>query len=538
MNLYCLFKLTIVFVFFSASIQEIYSSQASDSSPPGVVSKQSSPVLALVAQHQTPLASLGGNLDLVSKEKKVSKEKTDYLKVTLKAYGYKQSVCDHIASFCDLHSGMIWGATAHTCRLAVDKMPRLHSSVTGAIRLPSIGGCPLLVRPFSSLLAPPFVRTENKGGLLPIVRRFLSIATSNITIVSDQFTDLGLITMLSELMQKVEADTKKPLNVQIICGDNPCKVNHRNRAEAARLSKVRKNGIIEALKAAHIGYREITYPEIPASGSRPRKPRMHNKFILIDNFGVLVGSPNASWRAYTTNTETFMAVYSRPFCDVYSAYTRYIIETDGKSLAERTGGGDHSSSLYLAMEAVQKYMNAFNAITACPLKVCLAPIGDIKPFVINNLLNALSIDINMFLVSRASDTSNDVVAILKREGELKRGTGEKTKINLRVDGNAYDKIPDGLCMVGALKALDPNAFNRKLKKPNITIEKIYVENGVMHDKLILVLRSVAGEVGHTVVIGSAGFSDNVQDNYNAENMVSINDPIIYDFFMRHFKLTK
>ncbi len=37
-----------------------------------------------------------------------------------------------------------------------------------------------------------------------------------------------------------------------------------------------------------------------------------------------------------------------------------------------------------------------------------------------------------------------------------------------------------------------------------------------------------------VIIGSAGFTDNVQDNLNLENMVLIKVPEVYDFLLDHF----
>ena len=52
-----------------------------------------------------------------------------------------------------------------------------------------------------------------------------------------------------------------------------------------------------------------------------------------------------------------------------------------------------------------------------------------------------------------------------------------------------------------------------------------------HDKLILIQLADGSK---KVFIGSAGFTNNVQDNLNLENMVLLGIPSIYDVLLNHF----
>ena len=245
-----------------------------------------------------------------------------------------------------------------------------------------------------------------------------------------------------------------------------------------------------------------------------RSGKMHNKFIIIDRDLVVTGSPNLTFAAYNYNVESFVSIRHSFVGRVYLAYYRYIISGKDKY--------DETQDEY---GLVRRGLNIFNSEPRSPIQVCLAPILDIKTFVIGELRPSQSIDISMFLISRASDPSNDIVDNFleaKRKG---------ASITIKVDGNQYQSTSYMGAALNPLQAVGVEVYT-VLKKPEQmrTRTKEISTKPQFHDKLVL----IRGHDAKKVFIGSAGFTDNVQDNLNLENMVLIKDSRIYDFLLDHF----
>jgi hypothetical protein len=171
-------------------------------------------------------------------------------------------------------------------------------------------------------------------------------------------------------------------------------------------------------------------------------------------------------------------------------------------------------------------MSVFNAAPRNPLRVCLAPILSIKDFVTGELNHSQAININMFLVSRAKAPDNDIVHNLVRVGR------EGCNITIKVDEAQYRTMPyvqralNPLLEIGqAVYAVSKDSEEWPTRTKRIQTIPLF------HDKLVLIRLKDGGK---KVLIGSAGFTDNVQDNLNLENMVLIFMPEIYDNLLGHF----
>jgi len=260
-------------------------------------------------------------------------------------------------------------------------------------------------------------------------------------------------------------------------------------------------------------YSEIIYRSIPSNPDRSGK--MHNKFIIVDDDLVITGSPNLTLAAYSYNVESFVAIQHKFVARLYLRYYEYIISGKDKY--------DHTQDEYMR---VGKMMHIFNNAIGNPIQVCLAPILDIKTFVIRELNSLGIIDINMFLVSRASTPDDDIV------DTLLSAVRDGAAVSIKVDENQYqgtDYMPRALAPLKASGA----AVYTVLKKPERfrTRTKQISTIPQFHDKLVLMRHKDGSK---KVFIGSAGFTDNVQDNFNLENMVLLKIPGVYDLLFAHF----
>lgn len=336
----------------------------------------------------------------------------------------------------------------------------------------------------------PFSSEISGGTIGSNILRFLGAAQSRIIIASDKCTNEEF---LDDLLALPVSVTGRPLDIRIVTGEDP--------KTQATLPNPKYAGV-------------IIHQAIPSNSDRSGK--MHNKFIVVDDTLLITGSPNLTFAAYNYNVESFVAIQHRFVARLYLRYYEYIVSGKNKY--------DHRQEEY---QRVRKMMEVFNKAPGNPIQVCLAPILDISTFVVQGLNSSQVIDINMFLVSRASAPDNDIVDNLLRA--VRGGAG----VTIKVDGGQYR---DSAFMRAALTPFkdigqlvytvskNPEKMRTKTKEIR-TIPQF-------HDKLVLIRHRDGSK---KVLIGSAGFTDNVQDNLNLENMVLLEGPAVYDMLLNHFR---
>ena len=231
--------------------------------------------------------------------------------------------------------------------------------------------------------------------------------------------------------------------------------------------------------------------------------KMHNKFIVIDNSSIMTGSPNLTPQAYKKNVESALIIQNnQEFSQLYIDYFEEM-----KVAINNPVGWSPPLGFDIKVRGFNSKSN---------VKVCFAPLLPLQDFIQEHLKDSKEIYINMFLMSRGDNPSKDLIRAL----EIQARTG--TSITLRVDGNQYDSQK---YMKDALQFLK--------NKKNINILKVYVKKGLFHDKLILIKKKNGAQV---VVLGSAGFTTNVQANRNYENMVALyHDETVFNYYMTHFE---
>ena len=319
-------------------------------------------------------------------------------------------------------------------------------------------------------------------------------ARHRIIIASDKCTNEEFLDDLLNLY----SSEGKTLEIRIVTGED--------RQTEALLRKEKYSG-------------RIIYHSIPCNRDENGKIRgkMHNKFIIIDDEFVITGSPNFTYAAYNYNIESFVNIRHRFIAGLYFRYYEYIVSGKDKY--------DNTQDEY---KRVEKMMQVFNAVPNNQIQVCLAPILDIRGFVIHGLSDSQVVDINMFLISRleGSSQSNDIVE------SLLRACRDEAEITIKVDAGQYQL--NGY-MPLALAPLQENGVvvYTVLKRPERirTRTKPITTIPQFHDKLVLIQHK---DNSKKVFIGSAGFTENVQDNLNLENMILLRMPVIYDLLLDHF----
>lgn len=169
---------------------------------------------------------------------------------------------------------------------------------------------------------------------------------------------------------------------------------------------------MDHLLAVGIPCRQVALSPLSVDG-RPLHRKMHNKFIIIDDHTVLLGSPNASYNAYRANIESIVAITNKTLVQAYIRYF-YNLTTLYNQFDDSTPADSYVRAVTAKVDReIQGYTSAHNT-TVHPAKICLAPACDIQEFVKASLDNATRIRINMFLVSRnpQSGVSGDIVAKL------------------------------------------------------------------------------------------------------------------------------
>jgi len=246
----------------------------------------------------------------------------------------------------------------------------------------------------------------------------------------------------------------------------------------------------------------------PVSGNPDGSGKMHNKFMVIDDTTVITGSPNCTFAAYNNNIESFVSITHHFVAKLYLRYYQYLVSGKNKY--------DCTQPEY---RSVKRMIDVFNS-SENRVKVCLAPISGIPAFVTRALNPSQSIKISMFLISRAVPENNDIVSHILQAIDV------NSTVLIKVDAGQYE-IQKWMQLALAPIIAKGHKVSTVLKD-RVGKSKI---NPLLHDKLILIEKHDGQKI---VIIGSAGFSTNVQDNLNLENMVMLYDGLSYTFFLNHF----
>lgn len=378
------------------------------------------------------------------------------------------------------------------CHL-ISFMARLSKDEWCLLRLTSKGLCRVVDLVFFSPVYDPASSVEafssqvSPGTIGSNILELLQKAQRKILIASDKCTNEEFLDDLLDLKQQRNFD------VQFITGEDR-----------------RTKDLLKNSKYSVFSHHSIL-------GNPDKSGKMHNKFIVIDDAVVLTGSPNMTYAAYNYNVESFVAITHRFVAKAYLRYADYI--TRGKDKYDKTQD---------AYKRVAKMLEIFNNAPNNTIKLAFAPMVNIGSFVAQELKQKNLIKIDMFLVSQAQ-TKPDVIDTL---GEA---CAKGAKICLKIDGAQYQSqtfMKDAVDFLRHKSVQDIYTVSKDKKKKKTRTGEI-TTNPQFHDKLIL-LEGANGK--RSVCIGSAGFTTNVQDNLNLENMVLINGYAeIYDNFFKHFQ---
>lgn len=253
-------------------------------------------------------------------------------------------------------------------------------------------------------------------------------------------------------------------------------------------------------------YHPILYQSIP---KKEDGGKMHNKFIVVDDKIVITGSPNLTYAAYNYNIESCVAIENKYVATLYQKYYTYIIDPQEDKKHE-----------------ICALMALWNNQKSIPIQICLAPLTNISDFIIERINTSKIMNINMFLLSRAKTQDGDIIDYLAH------ASNKGTTVTIKVDKNQYDRYD---FMKDAIQTLiDNNVTVATIQKDSTDMQtrtKLIKTIPQFHDKLMLIEYEGGS---NKVIIGSAGFTTNVQDNLNYENMVSIRHPQIFNFLLKHF----
>ena len=316
----------------------------------------------------------------------------------------------------------------------------------------------------------PFSSEVSSGTIGSNIFNFLKSAKNRLIIASDKCTNGEFLDDLLALHKRED----NPLEIIIVTGQDP---------STKRLLTQER-------------YSEVVWQ--PIQSNRDRSGKMHNKFIIVDDDFVITGSPNLTFAAYNYNVESFINIQHRFISRLYFRYYEYIVS-----------GKDKYDGAQDEYRRVEKMMHVFNNALNNPIQVCLAPILDIKTFVIQELNFSEIIDINMFLISRASTPDNDIVYNLL----MARRNG--AEVTIKVDEGQYKNTDYMSVALAPLQIIGGEVYTVSKKSEKIrTRTKKISTIPQFHDKLVLIKNQDGSK---KVFIGSAGFTDNVQDNLNLEN---------------------
>lgn len=240
--------------------------------------------------------------------------------------------------------------------------------------------------------------------------------------------------------------------------------------------------------------------DAPSDHGRP-----HTKFISGGG-SVFVGSPNFTPSALDGgNIETAVSTTSLQAQAFFNRYWELMRRASREDCIQ-----------------FERLLTAFNA-RKHKMRLALAPFIQIQPFILEELKDASTIIIRMFLISHRK-TNDDIVTglnALARNG---------AKIEVVIDEDQF-----GLYYV-------QEAVGKLMKgTQNVTVstQTSYMqgEASIMHDKLILAEIGKGEAIKKRVLLGSSGFTTHVMANENYDLMASFDEDALFDFYLRHHQAT-
>ena len=237
--------------------------------------------------------------------------------------------------------------------------------------------------------------------------------------------------------------------------------------------------------------------------------KMHDKIWVLDDDGVITGSPNISWTAMNLNVESMIVIRNRQAASLFTRYINLLKSASPASGPEFDG---------LRQDLV-KYNQEDRG-----LKLAMAPLMNVTDFVIEHLADATKIVIRQYVISPAKPNSGgrDVLKVLCEMAM------SGVDIEIYLDEALYNEKGFVRLGVNALVGSGCKVYLQKLVKVvNANAE------ACVHDKLILA--EIHGGVQKTL-IGSAGFSTQVIANKNAENFICTDLRSVYKDFMKHHRI--
>lgn len=237
---------------------------------------------------------------------------------------------------------------------------------------------------------------------------------------------------------------------------------------------------------------------------------MHNKFWILDNDGIVTGSPNVSFSAMEGgNFESCIYIRSAKLAPLYQKYFQ---------LLSIPYSGDSKE-----WQAFEKQVDLYNT-NSTRVKAAFAPTINISDFVIEHLKGATKITVRQFLMSTADrDDNYSIVPFLCWMAE------QGAEVEVFLDEAAYYKYA---FVQKAASWLMQSGGKVYVQTP---VKVVGAQEGLQHDKLILA--TFHNGVKRTL-LGSAGATVSVIANINAENFLCLDLPRVYDELMEHHQNTR
>ncbi len=257
----------------------------------------------------------------------------------------------------------------------------------------------------------------------------------------------------------------------------------------------------------------------------PENEKMHNKFYLVGGTGVITGSPNLSFKGLNNNQECavyikhpMVAILFREYFERIRRHPSAVRHPDAPALGAST----------LSDGAFTDQIARFNADNR--IRVALAPFVNIRDFVYEELQRAegavdVKITLRQFVVDQPTAEQKDILRALIA---LKQAGAE---VSVVLDKGQFDEA----CVGRGRNAV--YYVQEACKELAVNGVSVYLQQkggSIMHEKLVLVEFMRNKRRTKTVLIGSAGFTKNVSENKNYENIVAIDEDRMYDYFLaRH-----
>lgn len=258
--------------------------------------------------------------------------------------------------------------------------------------------------------------------------------------------------------------------------------------------------------------REATVNEAQGP-TRDRSSKMHNKFLVQGSTSreseparaesVITGSSNMTYSAQSLNTES-MVVLKNP---IVAAYFNHFFTMITNRVTKDSAKGKEFSRILAQQNAEQN-----------KVRMAMEPFVGINDFVKSELKGADTVVMRMFVISVwGRDNVIDAMCTMARSG---------VRITAVLDSGQYEQsyVKDAVTRL-------------KQAGANIVLQKSPTGSGnrdnIMHDKMILAHYPETRErkEKHTVMMGSSGFTKNVFEHMNYENMLAIDDKALYEYFM-------